>query len=352
MASHDTRAGAGVELKEVLRTVACLVVLPLGLVAYRITGRTGAKVYQAFIWMFCVTGGRLNAALSWLITRLRPARPLPEAAGILGDLSGRAADDCVERLNRDGYVVFERALPPEACDRLREFARSTPSRVRRMDNESSAQPPRTALYDGGEATAVRYDYEPSDLLDNVDVQNLLADASLLRLAQAYLRCEPVADVLSMWWHTNYHTQPDSEAAQFYHFDMDRIKWFKVFIYLTDVGPDNGPHSFVVGSHRTGGIPWKLRRKGYVRLTDDEVIEQYGSDRCLHVTAPRGSIIVEDTRGLHKGNTVRGDPRLILQLQFSNSLFGGYYPPARVSRIQSAAFRSRLEALPQVYRQYV
>jgi hypothetical protein len=344
-------AAFSVGLKEILRTLACLVVLPWGLLSYAVTGKTSGKAYQAFIWMFCVTGGRSNAFLSWIASRLRPAKRIDNAVGVLGDLSGPASGKCVEKLRRDGYVVFERALSPAVCDRLLEFARTTPSKIRRMDGEAPTATVRTAVFGGTDPVAVRYDYDPATLLDNEDVQNLLADRSLLRLAQEYLGSQPVADVLSMWWHTNHHSQPDSEAAQYYHFDMDRIKWFKVFIYLTDVGPQNGPHSFVVGSQRSGGIPWHLRRKGYVRLMDDEVAAEYGSERCLHLTAPRGSIIVEDTSGLHKGNTVQADPRLILQLQFSNSLFGGYYPPARITRIQSPELQSRLREMPEVYRQY-
>ena len=42
----------------------------------------------------------------------------------------------------------------------------------------------------------------------------------------------------------------SEAAQLFHFDMDRIRFLKVFIYLTDVGTENGPHVYVRGSHRS------------------------------------------------------------------------------------------------------
>ena len=341
-----------VGLNEIVRTLACLIVLPWGLLSYAVTGKTGSKVYQAFIWMFCVTGGRLNSALSWAISRFHPATAFKSPVGVLGDFSQAGSEKYADKLRRDGYIVFERALSTAACDRLLEFARTTPSKVRRMDGQATTSDVRSALFSGHEPVAVRYDYDTAALLDNEDVQNLLADGSLLRLAQEYLECQPVADVLSMWWHTNHHSQPDSEAAQFYHFDMDRIKWFKVFIYLTDVGPENGPHSFVVGSHRKDGIPWNLRRKGYVRLTDDEVLDEYGIDRCIHVTAPRGSIIVEDTRGLHKGNAVSGDPRLVLQLQFSNSLFGGYYPPARMTNIQSQAFQSRLRELPKVYRQYL
>lgn len=343
---------ARASLREIVRTIGSLALLPFGLLSYAWTGRTAPKVYQAFVWMFCVTGGRINAALSWMLSRVRPVVPMRDAVGVLGDLSGRSCAPYVDQLERDGYIVFDRALSPAACDRLLEFARTTPAKVRRMDGEATPASQRVAIFDGRQPLAVRYDYDTAALLDNEDVQSLLADRSLLRLAQEYLGCEPIADVLSMWWHTNHHTQPDSEAAQFYHFDLDRIKWFKVFIYLTDVGPDNGPHSFVAGSHRTDGIPWHLRRKGYVRLSDDEVLAEYGPERCLALAAPRGSIIVEDTRGLHKGNAVRADPRLVLQLQFSNSLFGGRYPPARISQVRSSEFRLRLGEMPRVYRQYV
>jgi Phytanoyl-CoA dioxygenase (PhyH) len=341
-----------VTLKEMLRTAACLVVLPLGLIAYAFSGKTSGRAYQAFIWLACVTGGRSNTLLSSAVSRLRRAKPIERPVGVLGDLSNGAGAALADQLKRDGYIVFERALPTEVCDRLLDFARSTPAKVRRMDGETAQAADRTALFAGKDPVAVRYDYRTDDLLNNPDVQGLLADRSLLNLTQQYLDCQPVADVLSMWWHTNFHDQPDSEAAQYFHFDMDRIKWLKVFIYLSDVGPDNGPHSFVVGSHRDGGIPWNLGRKGYSRLSDEEVVAEYGADRCLSLTAPRGSIIVEDTRGLHKGNAVRGDARLILQLQFSNSLFGGYYPPAHVSRVQNPDFQARLNELPGVYRQYV
>jgi len=346
---HD----AGIGPREILRTLACLVVLPWGLLSYALTGRTGRRAYQAFVWLFCVSGGRLNSALSWMVSRLNPPTRIDAPVGVLGDLSDAATRaKHVDQLKSDGYLVFERALSPTMCDRLLQFARATPSKVRLMDGETASGSDRMALFGGEQPVAVRYDYATTALLDNEDVQTLLADRSILQLAHDYLECQPVADVLSMWWHTNFHSRPDSEAAQFYHFDLDRIKWFKVFVYLTDVGPENGPHSFVAGSHRDGGIPWRLRRKGYVRLTDDEVAQTYEPERRLHVTAPRGSIIVEDTRGLHKGNSVRGDPRLVLQLQFSNSLFGGFYPPARVSNVLSPAFRTLLNERPRVYRQYL
>jgi hypothetical protein len=338
-------------LRVLVLTLRSALLLPIGFILYGITGRTPEFAHQALIWLFCVSQGRSNDLLSGIVSRMRGRLAIESPVGILGDLNGRALQDHLDGLLRDGFIVRERALPPDVCDRLVRFALGTQVVTRRLEGQGGVEPARPALFDPDAPTAVRYDYSPSDLLDNPDVQSLLADQSILCLAQAYLGCRPLADVITMWWHTNFQKQPDAQAAQFFHFDMDRIKWLKVFIYLTDVGPENGPHSFVRGSHRVGAIPPNLLLRGYKRLSDQEVHDSYGAGDCKEFSAPRGSIIVEDTRGLHKGAHVRGGPRLILQLQFSNSLFGAAYARARITRVEDPSLRKMLVRAPAIYSQY-
>jgi hypothetical protein len=117
---------------------------------------------------------------------------------------------------------------------------------------------------------VRYDLPMGEVIASPEVQALLCDWSILSVAQSYLRARPIADVMAFWWTTAFNAQPSPAAAQYFHFDMDRIKWLKFFIYLTDVGPDAGPHAFIAGSHRTGGTPQSLLDRGYVRLPDGDV----------------------------------------------------------------------------------
>ena len=337
-------------LRRMVLQVGCIFTLPWGLWRYRVTGRTPEPALQAMIWLFCTSGGRFNDWISRRIAKRRPPVTLPDATGVLGTMDASRRVEFGERLRRDGFVVFPSALPAEVCDRLQAFAERTPATIRPMDGQS-ADVTRQALYAPGNPQAVRYDYQPSNLLDQPDVQDLLADPSMLSLVQEYLDCEPKADVLSMWWHTAFQDQPDSMAAQFFHFDMDRFQWLKVFVYLTDVGPNNGPHAFVRGSHRTCAIPQHILDRGYVRITDEEVAANFPAEDIMTFTAPRGSIIVEDTRGLHKGVHVRDGARLILQLQFSNSLFGTNYPPSRMSKVSSPHMKVMLERAPAIYRQY-
>lgn len=339
-------------LRSMARTGFNLARFPYAALRYKRRGQTDPWAYQAMVQLFCATGGRFNDWISRLIGARSQPLALPPANGVLGDLQGQALAAHTETLRDRGYIVFPKALPDDVCDRLMRFARETPALVRRMDHEAEGQPPRLALFDPAKPLAVRYDYPVDALLNQPDVQALLSDPSLLALAQSYLGSRPRADVLSMWWHTNFHDRPDSEAAQFYHFDLDRIKWFKVFIYLTDVGPQDGPHSFIEGSHRTGGIPASMLRRGYVRLSDDEVHGHYGTAREVEFVAPRGTVIVEDTRGLHKGKAVSGSSRLILQLQFSNSLFGGQYARARIGRVVDPGLQTLMQAAPDVYSNYL
>jgi len=327
--------------------------LAAGMIRFWIDGHTPSSAYQGMVRLFCLTGGISNDALSRLVSLLYPPYRLNDASGVFGDLRREEVARINRQLNENGYYVFERRLPPELCDRLLQFALTNRCSQRGMSEaERPAETREVERYPRECPQGVRYDFNAEDVVNNPDVQLLMADLSILAVAQSYLRCKPVIDVMSMWWHTAYSKVPDKEAAQFWHFDMDRIKWLKFFICLTDVGPENGPHSFVEGSHRTGGIPDSLRRKGYVRLTDDEVEACYPRGRLIEFTAPRGTIIAEDTRGLHKGKLVQQGDRLLLQLQFSNSLFGGYYPPSRFSCVTNPALQSMLRQYPRLYTNYI
>lgn len=323
-----------------------------GLLRYWFTRKNSPEAHLAMVHFFCKSGGAFNEwCLSWMKRFSRPL-PLPSKSGILGDMSGDRGQYALQQLKEKGYVVFEQVLDQHTCDRLLSFAMRTPAVVRPMDGESIEEgAPRIALFSADQPLAIRYDYAPADLLANRDVQALLADTSLLSLAQDYLGVRPRADILSMWWHTNFHDHADSQAAQMYHFDLDRLKWLKIFVYLTDVNPNDGPHSFIEGTHALHGIPQKFLKRGYVRLSDEEVLAEFGEAREKTFSAPRGTIIVEDTRGLHKGNVASGNPRLMLQLQLSASLFGtvsrkSSFPPEKIPELETM-----IKLMPDVYQAY-
>jgi hypothetical protein len=271
----------------------------------------------------------------------------------LGELAPKDVRQVTTRLRDDGYYVFEQKLPAEFVASLMQTALTRTCQIRPRDEETSSTSPVTGVYDRTTPRGIIYDIDPDDLVNDADVQALMADASVLSVAQAYLGSSPVLDTVNMWWTTAASSRADSNAAQLYHFDMDHVRWLKFFVYLTDVGPDNGPHCFVAGSHSTGGIPRDFLSRGYVRLTDEEVAQAYPADRLVTITGPAGTILAVDTRGLHKGAPVRTADRLMFEMEFSNSLFGANpVKQARLRTIHDARLAELVRAHPRIYRRWL
>jgi hypothetical protein len=331
MIASTVRAGAQL-IPPTLRVLA-----GAGSFAYR--GATPDYAYQSLIRLFCLTGGRSNDVFARLVSLIRPPYKLEAMRGVLGELGKAEETRITAALQAHGYYVFEKRLPEDVCDRLLEYALTQPSHLRPSDKEAAqGGKPRRTVYKRTAPEGIIYDFDPEDLVNHPDVQALITDQSLVAVAQSYIGARPVLDEVNLWWSTAYSSEPDGSAAQFYHFDMDRIRWLKFFIFLTDVGPENGPHCFVAGSHRTRGIPDHLLARGYARIPDADVRAAYPSERFIEFTGSRGTILAEDTRGLHKGKPLTRGDRLVLEFEFSNSLFGA--TPLKRSVIRSIADEER------------
>ena len=164
-----------------------------------------------------------------------------------------------------------------------------------------------------------YWYESKDLEDIPEIRALINDQFIREIIARYLETQPVYDFSAAWWSYPNDSGPDSAAAQLYHYDLDRIRWLKVFVYLTDVRQENGPHCFIEGSHNSIGSKLSQDR----RFQDYEVFEFYSNDCEKSFVGPRGTVFIEDTLGFHKGKSVVSESRLVFEFQCSISHFG--YP---------------------------
>ena len=152
---------------------------------------------------------------------------------------------------------------------------------------------------------------------------LAFDPNLVAVAQSFLGAPPIHTQTACWWSKRYSEELEhiKTAAQRFHQDRDYIKFLKVFIYLTDVDEQSGPHEFIAGSNADYALVSKNKQRSSRRLSDEYLESIYPKDRFKKFTATRGSIILEDTSGFHKGNPVVDGHRLMLQLEFVSSLFG-------------------------------
>lgn len=336
------------KLKLVLRFPLDVVKLAIGLAQFIASGVNLSSSYQAMINLFCLTKGYSSDFLSYWVSLVRQPYRLADAKGILGNLSRSDIEKINGELNEKGYFVFEQKLPEHLCDALLNYALNEKCRITVRPDGVRAKEQPLVKYNRENPEGLLYVFDNESVINNPDIQGFFADKSLISVAQAYLNCQPVLDFPSFWWSTAASPQASIEAAQLHHFDMDRLRWLKFFIYLTDVNEKNGPHTFVAGSQKSGNIPSQLLSQGYARLTDEMVEEYYDKKDIISFTAPRGTIIAEDTRGLHKGAHVQEGDRLILQIQFSNCLFGTTFSPVRFHSLQNPALAGMVPQYPRLY----
>ena len=312
-------------VKKILKKTLNPIRLLIGVTLFVIFKKNTNFAYQGMVNAFCDTKGKSNQWMHRCVQWFKKPYLLPnEIDGVLGALDKEKVKKIAKEIDEKGYYVFEQGLSSSTVDKLLQFALETKARVRPTENfynsVDAVRELEMQTINRESPVSIRYDFKTQDLLDNEEVQKLLADVSIMAVAQAYLQCQPKSDVLGMWWHTAFSKEENAESATMYHFDMDRIKWLKFFFYLTDTRKDTGAHQFIEGSHN-GNIPKKFLQQGYARLNTKEVLDHYGEDKEITYEAPAGTIIAEDTSGLHRGNPVQRDDRLVFQIQFSNSLFG-------------------------------
>ena len=264
---------------------------------------------------FYLTGGLSNDIINFFVSK----KP-PETERCTGIFSKFDEDEILKykkQLDNNGYLILDNVLNSEEVNALvDDFIKlegfyTSDSNIKLQKKKLNIQNPES----------VKFYYNSQDIIDNFNVQKILFDSSIIHFAQMYLNSYPVIDNISAWW-SFPAGNPDKNAAQWWHFDLDRPKWLKFFFFLTDCSIENGAHRFVRGSHKNNGIPWSLRKKGYDRLDDNDVEKKFPKKDIIDILATKGSLLIEDTRGLHKGRHLIKNNRFLIQVQYSSSLFGG------------------------------
>ena len=149
---------------------------------------------------------------------------------------------------------------------------------------------------------------------------LAFDPYILATAARYFGCCPVHVQTNLWF--SFPTFQDrnnlSTNAQLFHQDKEFTKFLKVFIYLSDVGLENGPHRYVEGSHID-----EAHRHGVAfseRMDDSAVLSHYAAQQIKTLVGPAGTITFGDTSCVHKGEPVLQGCRIMLQLEYAASLY--------------------------------
>lgn len=276
----------------------------------------GESLTEAFL----ATGGTALTAASERCAQAEGQYDFSRAHDVLGlwQEPGSFAET-LGQIQRDGYAVIPDAISPELAGELSATFAATPCHLT-SDSFASGSSDYDTVVDFENPAAEKYAIPGRRLLHMPRVRELLLDRGLLQMAQAYIGSVPIVDIVTAWY-SFPSAKPSHQAAQLFHFDLDRIKWLKVFFLLTDQNERNGAHVFIPGTHRDGGIGKALLKRGYARLEDQDVAAVHPRSTWKTMEGKAGTILFEDTRGLHKGTNLLEGYRLMLQFEYCQSLFG-------------------------------
>jgi len=287
---------------------------------YIADGHRAAGDGEALVDAFLKSGGEWLSDASQQIAKTQPSYDYEKADDVLGLWHEPGSfDRALSELRRDGYAILDVRVPDSTVTELSDYFANSPCTLT-SDSGSSLADGQTVRVDFESPLAEKYAVSTDAVLQNATVRALLLDRGLLQIAQAYCGSAPIIDIVTAWY--SFPSESAShEAAQLYHFDLDRVRWLKAFLLLTDQDEETGAHMYVPGSQSDHGISKELLARGYARLEDAEVDRYHPKSGWKTMDGVSGVVLLEDTRGLHKGMRLTRDHRLMLQFEYAQSLFG-------------------------------
>jgi len=200
-----------------------------------------------------------------------------------------------EQFDRDGFVEIRDFLPPNVFARLRSGLLERPSETRQQQQ--------------GETITRRLPIGPKLLKDIPELRTLVGSKrwrSLLAYV-ASTTSQPLYYVQTILAHYA-EGAPDPQLEL--HSDTFHPS-LKAWLFLTDVGEDDGPLTYVTGSHRLTPerLAWeharsvairdhdRLSQRGSLRIAEEE-LRALGLPSPRRFAVPANTLVVVDTYGFH------------------------------------------------------
>lgn len=218
-----------------------------------------------------------------------------------------------ESLRHNGYAMLPDMLSPLLISEMKAFLAKEHVVLRNGAHVRANQIP---------AGTTLADFSLETVLHCPHVLALANTPTIIRMAVDYLGCLPTISTIGIRW--SFPGVNEEATTQAFHRDPDDWRFFKLFVYMTDVDEESGPHLYVPRSHLTAG---SLRAR---RFEQTEIENKYGKNSITAVTGPTGTTFVADTYGIHAGPIPKSKTRLMLEVGYSVlPVFAFRYKPLHI-----------------------
>jgi hypothetical protein len=231
-------------------------------------------------------------------------------------------EDWARGIRQEGYVELGQMIDQKSIDEILEYLKG-----RKTSYLWDKSLPPFLPDDAPEQVSVA-SYDQTTIAMAPHLVRLANHPRIISVLHRYLGMYPSLMSLEAFWS---FPRDQAEHAQLFHVDQHCYRFCKLFLYLTDVDEESGPHVYVSGSgdyaahgrllkEKSGGDPalfakyQEMLRKQ--RKTDDEVEELFGKDRIVTKTGKAGTVLLGNTGSLHKGQLPKSKKRLIFSALYT------------------------------------
>lgn len=239
-----------------------------------------------------------------------------------GLCSGTAVDAAAERIDTLGHTPLAR-VPARKTDEMRAYLDDEPCYAWGLAEETET----TSLAKIRESGHPFARYPTKSVLGCPHLVDVATHPEVVAVVARHLGAIPTILEYAAWW--SFAGPDAARESQLLHFDFPDYRFCLLFLYLTDVDEDGGPHTFVDATHELRHVAearsrfsgdgaefdeWYFSKH---RKTDGEVARYVGG-QPVSLTGPSGSRFLVNTRGLHKGMRPTGADRLICEVVYGVS----------------------------------
>ena len=143
------------------------------------------------------------------------------------------------------------------------------------------------------------------------------DQRLLEIVATYFGLWPTLHSVAAW--LNYPTDEPPAVSQLWHRDPEDLQIIKVFIYLSDVGEQSGPFSYIPRTHSFGAEVERARVCEHSkRLSNEEMARVFEPSSWRVCTGAADTMILADTIGYHRGGKPTSGVRVLVTFTYTSA----------------------------------
>lgn len=241
------------------------------------------------------------------------AKPGPEATAVF------------EQLDREGYATLGRMLDDVKVQEVMNHFLRRPvynAHLYEPTNDATGLSDNIArrIGDGAENFGAGA-YPLADIMTAPHLLELFTSPLVVETMTAYLGAQPTLFSANVLW-----SFPGQDLGithgRSYHRDMSHSRFCVLFLYLTDVDDDSGPHQYIRRSHRVDSMDVQLKNR-FPALKANDLFASGGrfndelngfyealfEKQLDNICGPAGTVFIEDTYGIHRGMNPRRKARL-------------------------------------------